>query len=293
MIRSLQTSVGLYTDRFFSRRRIEQAAGRSLADAAADVGETLIQIRAELPEEAAWLDWVAAQGERARAEGLEVLDDRRAREHMALARFRTRLGERFTRFLKMSPACLFPILGLEDPELAILLAKGVTTRSGAAAPLEGATRDEVRAAVATLKGGPVPAKATPTRAEQFQLLLKQIEALGALTDAEKKELAERAKIDVDPPGEVATSDESGAAAPVPTYRGLLGPVTLQGGRPVLGTLDRTALADDAIASIREATSKCAMVKNVGTGALAGGRKTTAKGAAEALRLTVLGWPAWG
>lgn len=311
MIRLLhQVSVEQHTDRYFTLRHMEREAGASLADAIADVGDQLLQIQGDLPLNQPFVLWLAQQNDRAREEGLDPISDRRAREYMALAKFRMRMGERFALFLHIDPACLYPILGLAEGEIEQLLKNGVTTENGAAAPLETASRDEIRAAVASMKGSP-KAPAVPTRAEQLQKLLKAIDSLGPLTEEEKRQVAAHAAIstaevdqaDAPAPRSSMEGVASGAAAPLhqdpmseagaappQVFTGQMGTVTMLGGRPVLGSLDRTALADDAVAAIQQATAKCAMVKN-GSGTLAAGRKTKARSAVETLRLAVLGWPA--
>jgi hypothetical protein len=60
---------------------------------------------------------------------------------------------------------------------------------------------------------------------------------------------------------------------------------------VLGSRDRTTLANDAIAAIDAARQK-ALLAPAGAGPLKAGHKTSAAGAVELLRKAVLGWPAW-
>ncbi len=319
MIRFLeQSAVVRHTERFFTLRKLEQQAGRSLAEAAADVGDSLIQIKDELAREGTqtWTEWLAHQAEHAREQGLEPIAERRAREYMALARFRIATGERFALFLHIDPACLFPILSLPAEQVGNLLENGVktstglpsrsldpsragegTAKAGATKPLETATRAEVRAAVAELKGtstgaaAPVKA-ATQTRADKLAAIKKQIAALGDLSDAERDELLAVCGVPAENASE--NTQPTGATAPVPTvqaYSGRLGPITLQGGRFVLGTRDRTTLANDAIAAIDAARQKALMVP-AGTGTLKAGHKTSATSAVELLRKAVLGWPAW-
>ena len=64
-----------------------------------------------------------------------------------------------------------------------------------------------------------------------------------------------------------------------------------GGQLTIGSIDRTALADDAIASIVQVRQKALAVPK-GTGTLTLGRKKAATDAVEMLRLAVLDWPAW-
>ncbi len=283
MITFLKTAVAQHTERFFSLRRLEVEAARTLADAVADVGDQLNQIQADLAADAdgpTWTAWLESQRDRAVAEGLPAMSERTARDYMALARFRTVIGVRFPELMHLDPACLYPIIRLPEEEIARLVQEGIELPTGERSPVAAATSRQIKSAVKKTASAPAP---TPSRAETFRKAMEMLKSLGGLTEAEQAEVAELVPAKEPEP---APAPE----APVQAYTGLLGPVTLQGGRLVLGAVDRTALADDAIAAIRAAEAKCAKVGQ-GSGTLAAGRKTTARTAVEALRVTVLKWPA--
>ena len=262
-----RSAIASHTDRFFDLRRLEVAAGRTFSGAQADVGDSLIQIYEELGGGIKWTHWVAEQAERARSEKLPTLEERTARDYMALAKLRRRLGERYLFLMHLDPACLYPIATLPDAEIAKLADEGID-----GVPIEEATSRQIRAAAAHLRGHET-ATAASTREQTLAKALQMIASLGELSDDEKARFQA-----VVPCDELGERSPSSADAP-----------TLSLSQPL--TVLRIALADDAIAAVRQAETKCRMVQN-GTGTLVSGRKTQAKSAVERLRLTILDWPAW-
>ena len=208
MVRKTQDpTLTTQTEQFFSLRHLERENAQALAVAMAEVGAQLIEIKEALAaRRLPWGAWIDAQAARAKSEGLKPLSARTARDYMALARFRAAIGRRFPRFFDLEPSCLYPVLTLPDADLKKLDEEGVDGK-----PLESVGSRQMRKAASALRAArsPKKPKPAPTRAELLQKALAAVQALGSLSDAERRAVA-GAVVDPAPPERraIAAIDEA-------------------------------------------------------------------------------------